>query len=53
MKYPEGSIQNIFYNPANPKEACLEPIQEGGGKIELASGFLGIVIGILLLIGLF
>lgn len=51
-KYPEGSTQTVFYNPLNAEEACLEPVVEGGGRIELLGGIVGIIIGALLVAGL-
>ena len=51
-KYPEGSIQTVFYNPDNAREAYLEPVIEGGGRLELLGGIGAIIIGVLLVTGL-
>jgi hypothetical protein len=37
-KYPEGSEPEVYYNPANPKDACLERVQEGKGFVLLIAG---------------
>lgn len=51
-QYPEGSIHTVFYNPDDPTEACLEPVVEGGGRMELYGGIVGIIIGALLIAGM-
>lgn len=50
-QYPEGSFHTVFYNPEDPTEACLEPEIEGGGRMELYGGIVGIIIGALLAAG--
>jgi len=51
-KYPEGSTQTVFYNPDDAREAYLEPVVEGGGRLELFGGIGAIFIGVLLVTGL-
>lgn len=51
-QYPEGSVHTVFFNPRNAQEACLEPVIEGAGRIELFGGITGIVVGVLLVAGL-
>lgn len=51
-QYPEGSSHEVVYNPQDPSEAYLEPMVEGGGRIESFGGMLGILLGSLLAFGL-
>ena len=51
-KFPEGSTQTVFYNPDDAQEAYLEPVVEGGGRLELFGGIGAIIIGVLLVTGL-
>ena len=37
-KYPEGSEPEVYYDPSNPKDACLERVQEGKGFTMLIAG---------------
>ena len=37
-KYPEGSEPEVYYDPSNPKDACLERVQEGKGFAMLIAG---------------
>ena len=50
-KYPEGSEPEVFYDPSNPKDACLERVQEGKGFTLLIAGVLAAV-GVTMLLGL-
>jgi len=50
-KYPEGSEPEVFYDPSNPKDACLERVQEGKGFTLLIAGVLTAV-GVTMLLGL-
>ena len=50
-KYPEGSEPEVFYDPSNPKNACLERVQEGKGFTLLIAGVLAAV-GVTMLLGL-
>lgn len=49
-KYPVGSTPDVFYDPKNPAEACLERVHEGSW-VELLGGGVGIVLGLLFLFG--
>ena len=51
-QYPEGSRHLLRYNPDDANEAYLEPAVEGGGRIEVVGGVLGILLGALLVGGL-
>jgi hypothetical protein len=37
-KYPAGSAPQVYYDPANPKDACLERTQEGRGVTLIVAG---------------
>ena len=37
-KYPEGSEPEVYYDPSNPKDACLVRVQEGRGFTMLIAG---------------
>ena len=49
-KYPEGSEPEVFYDPSNPKDACLERVQEGKGFTLLIAGVFAAV-GVAMLLG--
>ena len=49
-KYPEGSEPEVYYDPSNPKDACLERVQEGKGFTMLIAGVFATV-GAALLLG--
>nr|NIR44600.1 DUF3592 domain-containing protein [Gemmatimonadota bacterium]NIU51910.1 DUF3592 domain-containing protein [Gemmatimonadota bacterium] len=49
-KYPEGSEPEVYYNPSNPKDACLERVQEGKGFTLLIAGAFAAV-GVVMLSG--
>jgi hypothetical protein len=42
-RYPPGALVSVFYNPANPAEAMLEPLNSANAKLALlvAIGFGG------------
>jgi hypothetical protein len=50
-KYPPGAQVSVFYNPANPAEAMLEPLNFANAKLALmvATGFGGLALLALLL----
>ncbi len=49
-KYPEGSEPEVYYDPSNPKDACLERVQEGKGFTLLIAGVFAAV-GAAMLLG--
>jgi hypothetical protein len=49
-KYPEGSEPEVYYDPSNPKDACLERVQEGKGFTMLIAGVFAAV-GVAMLLG--
>ena len=49
-KYPEGSEPDVYYDPSNPKDACLERVQEGKGFTLLIAGVFAAV-GVAMLLG--
>ena len=49
-KYPEGSEPEVYYDPSNPKDACLERVQEGKGFTLLIAGVFA-AIGVAMLRG--
>ena len=49
-KYPEGSEPDVYYDPSNPKDACLERVQEGKGFTMLIAGVFAAV-GAAMLLG--
>jgi hypothetical protein len=51
-KYPEGCEPEVYYDPSNPKDACLERIQEGKGFTVLVAGVFAAV-GLAMLLGFF
>jgi hypothetical protein len=51
-KYPEGSEPEVYYDPSNPKDACLERVQEGKGFTMLIAGVFAAV-GVAMLLGFF
>jgi hypothetical protein len=50
VKYPEGSEPEVYYDPANPKDACLERVQEGKAFV-IGIGGLFAAIGAAMLLG--
>lgn len=51
-KYPEGSLQKVYYNPANPSDACLEVVHEGR-IFGTVGGLAGVSLGLMLILGIF
>jgi hypothetical protein len=49
-KYPEGSEPEVYYDPSNPKDACLERVQEGKGFAMLIAGVFAAV-GVAMMMG--
>ena len=49
-RYPEGSEPDVYYDPSNPKDACLERVQEGKGFTLLVAGVFAAV-GVAMLMG--
>lgn len=49
-KYPEGSEPDVYYDPSDPKDACLERVQEGKGFALLIAGVFAAV-GAAMLLG--
>ena len=47
--YPEGSNVDVYYNPSDPQEACLER-KHDGALLEIAAALFGVGIGIALLL---
>jgi hypothetical protein len=50
-RYPEGSEPEVYYDPSNPKDACLERVQEGKALTLLIAGAFAAA-GAALLLGL-
>jgi len=47
-RYPEDSEPEVYYDPSNPKDSCLERVQEGMGfALLIASVFAAIGVAIL------
>lgn len=49
-RYPLNEAVDVFYNPENPEQACLEQTTEGTGFTVMIAGFF-IVIGLLVMTG--
>lgn len=52
QKYPQGTPQKIYYNPAEPSEACLE-IGHEGRVFGTIVGAAGVMMGCVLIFGLY
>ena len=51
-QYPDHSEQDVFFNPENPQESFLIT-QAEGLVFELVGGLFGLILGLLLLAGIF
>ena len=52
QKYPEGKTVQVFYNPDDPQDACLERREETSLFVKLVGGVFGVV-GLLILTNFF
>lgn len=50
-RYPVGSTPEVFYDPADPKSACLERVHEGA-LFEMGGALVAFGVGLAMLLGL-